>query len=251
MIFHESGRGGGARQSSLLRPVDGSPAVRLGDGLALAVSPDARWVVALPDYATSRAGSRLFLLPTGAGEPHALPAGRIASYWDAWWLSDGKRVLLAADEAGRPRRLFIQDLPDGEPRPVTPEGVSTNVNAISPDGAWVAARRFEPGALFELYPIAGGEPRPIPGLGVRETPLRWSSDGRSLFVRVPDPNPLPARIVKLHLETGAREPWLELAPPDPAGVRGIADIQLSADGRGYIYTYGRQLGGLYLAERLR
>jgi hypothetical protein len=251
MIFHESGRGGGARQSSFLRAVDGSPAVRLGDGLAIAVSPDTRWVVALPDYPTSKAGSQLFLTPTGAGEPRALPRGKIAGYWDAWCLGDGKRVLLAAEEAGRPRRLYIQDLPDGEPRPITPEGVTTNTNTISPDGAWVAAFRFEPGAVFDLYPVAGGEPRPIPGLKVRETPLRWSGDGRSLFVRVPDPIPFPVRIVRLDLTTGSRQPWLALAPPDAAGVGGIADIQLSADGRGYIYTYGRQLGDLYLAEGLR
>jgi hypothetical protein len=145
----------------------------------------------------------------------------------------------------------MQDLPDGEPRPITPEGVTTHTNTISPDGAWVAARSFEPGAVFDLYPVAGGEPRPIPGLKVRETPLRWSGDGRSLFVRVPDPIPFPVRIVRLDLTTGSRQPWLALAPPDAAGVGGIADIQLSADGRGYIYTYGRHLGDLYLAEGLR
>jgi eukaryotic-like serine/threonine-protein kinase len=251
MIFHESGRGGGPRQSVFLRPVDGSPAVRLGDGFPQAISPDARWVVALPDYAATRARARLFLIPTGPGEPRQLPAGTIASYWDAWWMPDGNAVVLAAEEAGRPRRLFKQELSGGDPRPITPEGVTTNTHTISPDGAWIAAKRFEPGARFELYPVGGGEPRPIPGLKKRETPLRWSGDGRSLFVRVPDPNPLPARIVKLDLATGGREPWLELAPPDRAGVGGIADIQLSADGRGYTYTYFRGLGALYVVEGLR
>ena len=251
MIFHESGRGGGPREAAFLRPVDGSPAVRLSDGMALAVSPDARWVVAFPDNAKVGNIPRLFLTPTGAGEPRPLRAGKIASYYDAYWLRDGKRLLLAAEESGRPRRLFIQDLPDGEPEPITPEGVTTHTNTISPDGNWVAARRFEPGALVALYPVAGGEPRPIPGLQLRETPLGWSGDGRSLFVRIPDEAPVPARIVKLDLATGRREPWLTLAPPDPAGVYGIADIQLSADGRGYIYTHGRQLGDLYLVEGLR
>jgi len=207
--------------------------------------------VAFPDNATSAIIPRLFLTPTGAGEPRSLPAGKIASYFDAFWLSDGKRLLLAAEEGGRPRRLFIQDLPDGEPRAITPEGVITHANTISPDGKWVAAVRFEPGALFALYPVAGGEPRPIAGLQLREEPLRWSGDGRSLYVRSADSAPLPVRIVKLELATGRREPWLSLAPPDPAGVDVIADIQLSADGRGYIYTYGRRLGDLYLAEGLR
>jgi serine/threonine protein kinase/Tol biopolymer transport system component len=251
MIFHESGRGGGPRQSAFLRPVDGSPAVRLGDGMALALSPDTRWVVGFPDNATSEVIPRIFLTPTGAGEPRPLPTGKIASYYDAFWFSDGERLLLAAEETGRPRRLFVQDLPDGEPKPITPEGVTTSANTISPDGEWVAARRFELGALVALYPVAGGEPRPIPGLQLRDTPLRWSGDGRSLFVRMAESERLPVRIVKLDLATGRREPWLTLAPPDPAGVGGIADIQLSADGRGYIYTYFRGLGDLYLVEGLR
>jgi eukaryotic-like serine/threonine-protein kinase len=251
MIFNESGRGGGPRESAFLRRLDGSPAVRLSDGMAMALSPDAQWVAANPDSATRPAQPRLVLIPTGAGEPRPIPAGRIASYWDAWWLGDEKRLLLAAQEAGRPRRLFIQVLPDGEPRPVTPEGVTTWSNTISPDGEWVAARRFEPGAGFSLYPVAGGEPRAIPGLQPRETPLRWSGDGRSLFVRLADPNPLPLRVVKLDLQTGRREPWLTLTPPDPAGVSGIPYIDLSADGRGYVYSYPRTLGDLYLAEGLR
>jgi hypothetical protein len=247
MVFDEAGRGGGPRGSTFLRPVDGSPAVRLGDGMSLGLSPDARWVFSLPDPSQAR----LFLTPTGAGEPRPLGAGKIARYYDAFWLSDGKRVLLAAEEAGRPRRLFIQDLPDGEPRPITPEGVSTFFNAISPDGEWVAAGILEPGALYALYPLTAGEPRPVPGLQPKEQPLGWSGDGRSLFVQVADATPLPMRIVKLDLATGHREPWLSLAPLDQAGVTSISDIKLSADGRGYVYTYGRRLGDLYLVEGLR
>jgi len=250
VIFDESGRGGGARQSTFLRPVDGSPAVRIGDGMGLALSPDARWVLTVPDAA--RSIERLFLTPTGAGEPRLLPAGKISEYYDAFWSGDGKRVLLAGAEAGRPRRLFIQELPDGEPRAVTPEGVITVYNTMSPDGEWVAACLFEPGALYALYPVDGGEPRPIRGLQPRETPLGWSGDGQSMFVRLPGGETLlPVRIVKLDLATGRREPWLSLAPLDQAGVLFIDDINLSSDGRGYVYTYGRGLGDLYLVDGLR
>jgi len=255
MIFNESGRGGGARQSAFLRPVDGSPAVRLGDGFVMALSPDARSVFGSPDLPASPDWDyhRLVLMPTGAGEQRPLPAGKIASYYDAWWTSDGQRLLLTAREAGRPLRLFLQRLPDSEPEPITPEGVVTATHTISPDSRWVAANRLEPGAPFELYPLAGGEPHPILGLQPREVPLGWSGDGRSLFVKVADAAPLPVRIVKLDLGTGRREPWISLAPSDPAGVQGISDpyIKLSADGRGYIYSYSRVLGDLYLVEGLR
>jgi hypothetical protein len=252
MVFNESGRGGGPRESAFLRPVDGSPAVKLGDGMALAVSPDGRWVATTLEGGHGMV-SRLFLVPAGAGEPRPLTAGTIAAYSDVWWFPDGKRLLLDAQEAGRPRRLFMQELPDGAPKGVTPEGVATrpNTSPISPDGKWIAAQRLEPGAPFELYPLSAGEPRAITGLESRETPLRWSGDGRSLFVRAAQTSPLPVRVVKVDLKTGRRAPWLSLTPPDPAGVNNILDVMLSADGRGYVYTYGRRLGDLYLAEGLR
>jgi len=33
-----------------------------------------------------------------------------------------------------------------------------------------------------LYPLAGGNPKPIPGLGPGDVPIRWSADERVLFV---------------------------------------------------------------------
>ena len=102
MLFNESGRGGGPRQSAFLRPVDGSPAVRLSDGMALALSPDAQWAFVLPDAASHTASARPVLMPTGAGEPRPLPGGKIANYFDVWWLRDGKRLLITGEEAGRP-----------------------------------------------------------------------------------------------------------------------------------------------------
>jgi hypothetical protein len=128
--------------------------------------------------------------------------------------------------------------------------VTTESNSISPDGRWVAAGPSDSSAAFSLYPVAGGEPRPIPGLAPQETPLRWSADGRSLFVRAAGP-PLPVRVVRLGLETGAREPWLSVAPPDPSGVSQVPFVDLSSDGRGYVYSFSRTLNDLYVVEGLR
>lgn len=234
--------------------MDGSAPVRLGDGFAMALSPDARSVLVSDNVPSSLESDpqRVAVMPTGAGEPRPLRSGKIASYFDGWWASDGQ-LLLTAREAGRPLRLFVQSLSDGEPAPITPEGVVTATPTISPDSRWVAAKRLEAGSRYELYPIAGGEPRPIPGLLPRETPLGWTPDGRSLFVRVSEDRSLPVRIEKLDPTTGRRAPWLSLAPSDSAGVQSIPDgfIQLSADGRGYVYSYSRQLGELYVVDGLR
>ena len=63
--------GGRRRRARDLPPeTDGAPAVQLGKGVPLALSPDKQWVIA-----TNVAGDRLTLLPTGAGQrKHCLAA---------------------------------------------------------------------------------------------------------------------------------------------------------------------------------
>ena len=65
-LFYEGGVGGGPKGSVYLRGTDGSPAVRLGDGTALALSPDGRWAIA------RTAAPHLDLIPTGAGTSRRL-----------------------------------------------------------------------------------------------------------------------------------------------------------------------------------
>jgi hypothetical protein len=55
----------------------------------------------------------------------------------------------------------------------------------------------------------------------------------------------------IDVASGARRPWKELRPPDPAGVLAIGPILLSADGQSYIYSYRRLLDELFLVEGLR
>src|SRR5262249_2479589 len=65
VLFDEEGEGGGPAYSVYLRSTDGSPAIRLGDGSALALSPDGRYALALAVQPTP---AQMVLLPTGAGE---------------------------------------------------------------------------------------------------------------------------------------------------------------------------------------
>src|SRR5208337_1926048 len=75
LLFDEEGEGGGTYTKSgnfdyavYMRGSDGSPAVRLGEGTAVALSPDGKWVIAEPQGTPAQ----LVLLPTGAGEPKPL-----------------------------------------------------------------------------------------------------------------------------------------------------------------------------------
>src|SRR5205085_8881609 len=64
LLFTESGEAGGENYSTYLRGTDGSPAIRLGDGLSFALSPDQRWALCgLP-----KPPVQFNLFPTGPGE---------------------------------------------------------------------------------------------------------------------------------------------------------------------------------------
>ncbi len=242
LLFDEEGEAGGWTYAVYLRKTDGSPAVRLGDGQAVALSPDEKWVISLP-FGTP---AQFVLLPTKAGEAKPLTSDAINHDW-ARWFPDGKRFLFSGNEPGRGVRLYLQDLAGGKPRAITPEGVSTPAFSISPDGRFVAG--IGPDQKGYLYPVAGGEPGLIPGLASGEEPIRWSADGRSLYIY--RPGELPAKIHRLDLATGQRTLFKQLMPSDPAGVNHIGPIVLTPDGKTYVYGYHRTLSDLYLAEGLK
>ena len=122
-VFTEQGEAGGPGYSVYLRKLDGSAAVRLGSGQALAISPDGKWVLASQIQTTP---GTIVLLPTGAGQPKAVPEGLDRQVFRDFRgvLPDGKRIMFNAHEAGKPPRAFVQDLEGGAARPVTPEGVT-------------------------------------------------------------------------------------------------------------------------------
>jgi hypothetical protein len=114
LLLGEKGEGGGGVGAVYVRKTDGSPPVRLGEGYALALSPDRKWALAAPISFTE-----LLLLPTGIGQAKKLERGGIESYQSARFLPDAKRILFAGKEPGHRARLCIQDLAGGGPKPIT------------------------------------------------------------------------------------------------------------------------------------
>ena len=157
VLFTETGEGGGITYGVYLRDTDGSPAVRLGDGYSLALSPDKKWVISVP------LGNQqpLVLLPSGAGEPRALPTDGMTHVEGAWF-PDGKRFVFSGFEPNHGVRLFVQDASGGKPRAISPEGVLESDFSISPDGKFVAG--VGPDQLGYVYPVEGGEAKAIPGV---------------------------------------------------------------------------------------
>ena len=241
ILFTESGEGGGPKYAVFLRRTDGSPAVRLSEGTGVALSPDGKWAVVRPNTPPAP----LMLQPTGVGESKVLFQDSINHLWTRW-LPDGKTLVFLGNEPGHGFRLYVQSLNEQRPRPISPEGVAAFV-VLSPKGDSVATAG--PDGQTYLYPIAGGDPTVVQGVGAGEVPTGWSSDGKSIYVyRFGE---IPAKVLQVDIATGKRQPWKQLVPADSAGIDTIRGVELSADGKSYVYGYIRTLSDLYLVEGVK
>jgi Tol biopolymer transport system component len=251
LLFDEEGGGGslaysksgGLSYAVYIRKTDGSPAVLLGEGGAVSLSPDGKSVIS----STQDSPSQLRLLTTGAGEPKDLTKDNVNHSW-AQWFPDGKRVLFSGNEPGKGVRLYVYDPAAGKSQPITPEGVNGTAFVISPDSQLVAAiGADQKGYLFPV--TGGGEPRVIPGLSPGEQPITFSTDGSSLYIY--QPGELPARVDRLDVRSGQRTLWKQLMPSDPAGVETIGPILMTPDAKTCVFGYHRMLADLYLVEGLK
>jgi len=239
ILFEELSYGDARNPAIYLRKTDGSPAVRLGDGNRPALSPDSKWVACILNDGPK---TELTLLPTGAGEAHNISTPGM-HYERVEWFPDGQRLLFTANQPGRGVRTYTQDVRGGGPRPVTPEGVAAT--RVSPDGKYVTA---VDGAKLNLLPIMlpveGAEPKAALDIQPQESVLRWSADGRFLFLQQLV-GLTAVKINRLDLASRREETWKEIKPADPVGVK-IIDVVVTPDGKAYAYSFQRDIGTLYL-----
>ncbi len=240
LLFGEQGEGGGSEYTTYIRGMDASPPVRLGKGAPFALSPDGKYALVVNMSLPMQA----VLLPTGVGQPRALPKAKLFQIHGGGFLPDGKGVVLAANEEGQAPRLYVQDVVGGEPRPFTPAGAVGGFSIpVSGDGAWVAG-------IWErevrLYPTAGGEPRGVPGAALDDLPMRFSGDRRVLYVG--DGN---RRIFRIDLSRGTREPWREILREGSGPGAAVLTTLITPDGKSYAYTFRDDTSTLYVGTGLR
>jgi Tol biopolymer transport system component len=241
LLFTEESGSVGVNYAVCLRKTDGSAVVRLGEGSAFDLSRDGKWALA----SVPTTPPQLLLYPTGAGEPRKLERGGLVSYEFAQLFPDGRRVLACGHEEGTGVRCYVQEIAGGKPRPVTPEGTSQGF--VAPDGQQVLVAASGGGLV--LYPVAGGEPRPVAGATSEDAVIRWSADGRSLLLW--RSGEVPARIERLELATGKREPVRTMGPADLTGVLRVGPFAFSGDSRSWAYACRRMASHLFLVEGAR
>jgi eukaryotic-like serine/threonine-protein kinase len=240
ILFSEAGEGGGRGYSVYVRSLDGSPAVRLGEGNGQAISPDGKRVLALVGPPQS---PDIVIYPTGAGEAKKIRAPGL-SVRGARWLPDGRRFLAVARETGHRTRTYLFD-EGGAPRALTPDGYRGTI--ISPDGKQFYT--FGPDQGTYVFSIDGGEPVRVPGIDAVDGIAGWAPDGR-LYIRRGSSSRVPASIMLLDPATGRLEPWRDLVPADAAGINALQVFRVASNGA-YAYSYSRSLSNLYLVDGLK
>jgi hypothetical protein len=141
--------------------------------------------------------------------------------------------------------LLVLDVDGTTTTPVTPEGLA--IGALrwvsSPDGSMVAVST--PNGP-ELFPIAGGSARRVPGTTGRSRVVGWIVSG----LLISDDPLAGGQVDRVDPATGRRDTWADLQPQDPAGIMSL-DLSMlvtTPDGRGYGYTWHRATSDLFLVR---
>jgi len=237
ILFEEEAEGGGPNYTVFLRDTDGSPPVRIGDGVAGAISPDGKWVITKP----LKSGA-FSLVPTGAGESRQLTRDNV-SYSQVHYLPDGKHLLASGIEPGHGVRDYFIDVGTGESKPVTPEGVSGVV--LSDDGRQVVVNG--PDGKTGIWTLGGSTMRPIPNFDSTNVVSGWTPDGKSLYVTSRQVQHT-AKVYRMDVTTGKMEFWKEFGTGLPANATRVGAPRFSAESTAYAYSYDQILCETYVVK---
>ena len=239
LVFVELSNGQGRNSAIYLRKTDGSPAVQLGYGNRPSLSPDGKWVACIHHQGGQ---SKLMLLPTGPGESQ-FPKIEGMHFDGVEWFPDNKRILFTGNETGHAIRTWLYDLETEKTTPVTPEG--TRGTRVSPEGNWFIT--VDPHKLL-MTPVNGGSAKTVMDLQPGESVVRWSGDGRYLFLQKREQGSIA--ISRLEISTHRKEPWRVVKVPEP-GAQFFGPLALSADGKACATTFQRDLANLFLVQGLK
>ena len=229
----------GAEYGAFLRNLDGSPAVRLGDGDPLDLSADGKWAISR----TVASPNQLMLLPTGTGEPRQLTHSQ-TTHLGARWSSDG-RIVSVGSEPGHRERTYLVDL-DGNETPITPEGV--RAIAVTTDGKHLLT--INDSSQFQLFPVDGGQPQAFPQLNKDDRPFDFTSDDAAVLVRRAGPDG-SLDIWRVERVGGKRTLLRSIPLPGVRAVTTGLNAISSRDGKNFAYQYHPAISTEYLVQGIR
>ncbi|MGH9534152.1 MAG: WD40 repeat domain-containing serine/threonine protein kinase [Terriglobales bacterium] len=247
LVFCECGASGGPLSSAYIRPTAGGPALRLGDGEPMALSPDGRYVAVRVPQGPSFSAE---LLPVGAGSVVHLPAIPGYNLLTALSVPNGQGLLeitLSATVARAYLQPLHDDLPVGLPHAIS--GPILDAGPVSPDSQWVPMRRAADRKWY-LYPVSGHGPRhPLPWLTGNARLAGWSRDGKQLYTETS--HGVTATVQAADLAGGRAQTILAVTPRDLAGVRTAPIVAVTPGAQYYAYDISRFQSQLISATGFR
>jgi hypothetical protein len=229
------------RNTLYVRPIDGNPAVHIGEGHARGkpFSRDGKWIIA-------ETPKGLELLPVGAGQSRVIPLQQLETVL-AWQLfADNKRLLALGNEPGRAKHLYEMRVDGGAPARQISDQIAGWPILLSRNEKMAAA--MGPDDRVLLFPLDGGEPRALPSCTPGDLPIGFTSDDAALWVY--RRGRVSVTIERADVGSTTRSVWHTVQPTDPAGILDIFPVHITPDGQTYAYGFRRFLSDVYIVNGL-
>jgi serine/threonine protein kinase len=244
IIFSSELGSSSTNYSVFARKADGSPAVRLGDGDSMGLSPDGKSALAyLPGD-----DQTLLLIPLGAGETKTLKSEKLHyGVGPAMWMPDGKNLLVSAQERGHGIRAYLQPVDGSASKPVTPEGFTAEL--VAPDSRRFLAYDFQKNSLA-VFALDGGTPRALPPFPEGDRAMTWLQDGKNVIFRSGN-GTFPITTYQLNIDTGVKKPWKQFPSADKVGLLVVNGFRVTPDAKHYLRGDLHVLSTLFVVSGLK
>jgi hypothetical protein len=225
---------------SWLRPVSGGDAVRLGNGIPSAFSPDGRSVVATTSPLLGP--PQVLLIPVGPGAPRTLTSSAAVHAHPAF---AGPDTILFLRSEGTTSEIWRMAKDGTAPRSLGAAGC--DLPAASPVGDVFLVRCGESKGELEIFPMTGGAGRSLHALpeGQFFVACRFDRTGREVLAVTS-----ALRLLRIDTAAGRLLSDERLSLGDPAELPMLRTAALTADGAIQVYSFDRFSSGLYLADSL-
>ncbi len=239
LAFTDQSMQAGPLYATMLRKTDGSPVVKLGDGVPRVFSPDGRWLLAI----VQTTPVQHLLYPTGAGQAKQVNWA-LETYVTPDFFPDGQHLFVCGAAPGKPSACYRSALDGSGLEQLTQD--TARAGLLRPDGKAVLYISW--GGDARLQVLGAPSWARMPAMPEDFEGERWSPDGRAIWGRLEGD---PARLVQWDVTTG-KVSTLETLELPSEGLTSRVDLPTIADDpKVYAFSVRRFASQLFVVRKAR